>query len=147
MLLLLIFCMAPALSIFVCVGYAYVQTVRRHRPLRVGRLAVVAALLQAALTPTFALIAGATYRAVHPNDDWYDIVGGGVGVVNGVAVPLVAIVVTVAGHVLERQRVRRSSGYCSGCGYDLRGSPGPRCPECGTRFDGSEVETGTRASE
>jgi hypothetical protein len=26
-------------------------------------------------------------------------------------------------------------GYCKKCGYDLRGLPLPRCPECGTPFD------------
>ena len=26
--------------------------------------------------------------------------------------------------------------YCGGCGYDLRGSTGERCPECGLRRDG-----------
>lgn len=25
-------------------------------------------------------------------------------------------------------------GRCLGCGYDLRGLPQPRCPECGTAF-------------
>lgn len=27
---------------------------------------------------------------------------------------------------------------CPSCGYDLRGSPGPECPECGTPFDRGE---------
>ncbi len=26
-------------------------------------------------------------------------------------------------------------GVCTKCGYDLRGLPEPRCPECGTPFD------------
>jgi len=26
-------------------------------------------------------------------------------------------------------------GYCGACGYNLRGLPEPRCPECGTPFD------------
>lgn len=30
-----------------------------------------------------------------------------------------------------RQRRRRSKGLCVHCGYDLRGSPTRRCPECG----------------
>ena len=32
---------------------------------------------------------------------------------------------------LRRRRRRRKRGLCLKCGYDLRGSPGPRCPECG----------------
>jgi hypothetical protein len=30
-----------------------------------------------------------------------------------------------------RRRRWRRAGCCRECGYDLRGSPGPRCPECG----------------
>lgn len=30
-----------------------------------------------------------------------------------------------------RKRDRRRRGLCLGCGYDLRGLPEPRCPECG----------------
>ena len=31
-----------------------------------------------------------------------------------------------------RRRRRRRRGLCLKCGYDLRGLPEPRCPECGT---------------
>jgi len=30
-----------------------------------------------------------------------------------------------------RARHRRTRGLCLACGYDLRGTPGPVCPECG----------------
>jgi hypothetical protein len=39
---------------------------------------------------------------------------------------------------LRRHR-RRAENLCAWCGYDLRGLPEARCPECGTRFGGLEA--------
>jgi len=33
-----------------------------------------------------------------------------------------------------RQERRRRRGLCVACGYNLRGLPEPRCPECGREF-------------
>lgn len=40
--------------------------------------------------------------------------------------------VFVSGVRLRRRRLRR--GQCTSCGYDLRGTPLPRCSECGLEF-------------
>jgi len=37
-----------------------------------------------------------------------------------------------------RAHVRRCRGCCTRCGYDLRGSAGARCPECGGRIRSQE---------
>ena len=36
------------------------------------------------------------------------------------------------------------AGYCKHCGYDLRGLPSPRCPECGKDFDPANPRTFAR---
>ncbi len=41
-----------------------------------------------------------------------------------------------------RRRRIRQRGRCRQCGYNLRGLTEPRCPECGTPFDSSLVQTG-----
>lgn len=35
--------------------------------------------------------------------------------------------------------IDRRAFTCRECGYDLQGLPEPRCPECGTPFDDSEI--------
>gem|GEM_PF-4655967 len=34
-------------------------------------------------------------------------------------------------------RLQRDPFTCAHCGYDLRGLPGPICPECGRRAEGA----------
>ncbi len=55
--------------------------------------------------------------------------------------------VVIPGIFLSNRHIRRRAiqrlidageihlDYCHGCHYDLRGTPGPRCPECGWRRD------------
>ena len=44
-----------------------------------------------------------------------------------------------AGTVVLR---RGPTGRCAECGYDMRGLPEPRCPECGTPFDPEDMVVG-----
>ncbi len=50
--------------------------------------------------------------------------------------PVLAIVILRR----HRQQIRKiEQGICVVCGYDLRGQVEPRCPECGTPFDPSNM--------
>ncbi len=40
--------------------------------------------------------------------------------------------------ILAEQNIR--PGYCLGCGYDLRGTAGGQCPECGAEIPAGESE-------
>ena len=54
--------------------------------------------------------------------------------------PIVFAAIMFANRHVRRRAIQRliDAGeihldYCHGCHYDLRGTPGPRCPECGWR--------------
>ena len=73
---------------------------------------------------------------------WCDISFRGVGrwwpgrVWGGVLIPLwMPFLVFALPSVIGWWRTRKPpSGHCAKCGYDLRGSPGLRCPECGEHY-------------
>jgi len=63
----------------------------------------------------------------------------------------------VAAYLMQVNRIRREmrleirrlvaqgpTPLCLACGYDLRGSPGPRCPECGEAILGQSYSVETR---
>lgn len=52
---------------------------------------------------------------------------------------LPALLLTGATFVRNRYWPVHEPGHCRVCQYDLRGLPEPRCPECGTPFDPTEV--------
>jgi hypothetical protein len=66
------------------------------------------------------------------------LMGGSWSVFLGLIVAAIAVpVAIVAGFSAFRQTLeteRHKVGLCPRCGYDLRGSMGTRCPECGTRI-------------
>ena len=51
-----------------------------------------------------------------------------------------AAVLIWIGAILSRQEMRNTPGYCSECGYCLKGNASGVCPECGTRIRRKVVE-------
>jgi hypothetical protein len=84
-------------------------------------------------------------QMVHFGDEYEHFLGfarvsGSYGMLGGfriVVIPFWSIILLTAPAPLlwwrsvHRSRRWQASGKCTGCGYDLRGSP-ERCPECGT---------------
>jgi hypothetical protein len=62
----------------------------------------------------------------------------GWGLILGLTIALiagpVAVLAAVGSYRQTRESERHKVGLCPRCGYDLRGSVGLRCPECGTRI-------------
>jgi hypothetical protein len=54
----------------------------------------------------------------------------------GIFVPLwpFGLAAALTAILLYRRRRALPEHHCLSCGYDLHGSPGPRCPECGAPF-------------
>ncbi len=40
---------------------------------------------------------------------------------------------------MGKRRRRQREGRCEACGYDMRGTPGDRCPECGAGWRGGRI--------
>jgi hypothetical protein len=59
----------------------------------------------------------------------------------GLPVGLVCFITGAMVGTLRMKPARVEPGRCLECGYDLHGSPGPRCPECGTPFDPQSIRT------
>ena len=66
---------------------------------------------------------------------------------SGLPVALAFILAGGALGIIRQKPPRVDFTRCLECGYDLRGSPGPRCPECGTAFDPEVVRTAAGESD
>lgn len=74
----------------------------------------------------------ATIRSGVPTPTW-----GGRAV--AVSLPWFFLLIGFLTFILWRLDRRYTAGYCQKCGYNLRGLPEPRCPECGMEFDPSAL--------
>lgn len=59
-----------------------------------------------------------------------------------IAVPMLLAAGMLNYFLFDRAVVHERTGFrCRGCGYDLQGQVEPRCPECGSEFDLTELAT------
>jgi hypothetical protein len=59
------------------------------------------------------------------------ILGLGLFLFVGLALAMLSVPLIVVWAMLPDPELRRAAGLCPACGYDLRGSEGATCPECG----------------
>jgi hypothetical protein len=100
----------------------------RCRERRKGSLVSAIFFLFYALLP--AMIAWSLWRASPTGVSAWPVL-----IPAGIAVVLVGVsALMLWRYRREGRTLRRLEGRCGRCGYDLRGLPEPRCPECGTPF-------------
>ena len=91
------------------------------------------------------LLWGVWSRPIGPGETTWQTIASFVkeiAAVGGSGVLILLVPVAMPGAVIillwfakaARCRVRQAEGKCGKCGYDLRGLPEDRCPECGTSF-------------
>jgi len=125
--------------------YAAFRTAMREIRWRYFLLAVVFSIMLFIVVPHLVRLLLVHLRALLNAPHLHSVSNVVVFVCNGLNGVVISIVLI---HVfrkriqrsLRSQLVARGTPICVECGYDLRGQLDPRCPECGTPFDGSLIK-------
>lgn len=92
-----------------------------------------AALLVLSLVPvTAALVATARYAGEGPVSNFLGLSVTGYGRVMAIVTIMYGVLLQAIGWFIYSLPRARAAHQCPACGYDLRGTPGPACPECGS---------------
>jgi hypothetical protein len=86
--------------------------------------AVVALLCGVAFVTVSIIIADGVWGDGNPDQFW-------VGFVCLLTFPVGLIAGAMLSIRMARAATPKATHVCPACGYDLRGTPGPKCPECG----------------